>query len=487
MAGRIKQHNNITVLRISLEQRIRDIPFSIPTSQGSSNTELSIVFDLEYQGETYHLFELSPAKIGLVSFDYARVRGYSDEQFSLPLIVNQINPALLSIRKAHKSGNTDAPLWLEIANSASILAIMPWEALLQAGLRVPLLRLPYFSLNPTVPGRNRNIVVCVSVPEAKPSFEVENFLQMLVLQIATPANQSTRLHIFTDQQIYNRYKGVVDNNMSIVLHDPVDAVWYGVAERRISLLDKPGNPESPWLRWILNTIGDESIDIVHFFCHGYLSMGQGALAFAESPLSNDDSGWARFVGPQQLTAFLNQIGAWAIGFSSPPNNFSSTGLRLLTDQVARLRPVTAFLHDARRDSQFSALSSIYGFLSGNKNLQTRFQLEVALRAISLYYSPSQIGWDQVKPDFAASNMLHDFTLLKGKSFELLQERGHVPLWMAACQRDLEQSVADLFEQRQVKETETQAATRQGIEDARMAITNIIERYMPPIDPGNKSK
>ena len=106
----------------------------------------------------------------------------------------------------------------------------------------------------------------------------------------------------------------------------------------------------PWLRSILDEMRGTTVEAVHFVTHGYVTGDQPAIAVAESPTRNDDRLWARFIGPGQLTACLTQLGAWSVGFSSPPANFSRMGLRELADNIARQRPGPVIYHDAGSDA-----------------------------------------------------------------------------------------------------------------------------------------
>jgi hypothetical protein len=106
---------------------------------------------------------------------------------------------------------------------------------------------------------------------------------------------------------------------------------------------------SPWLLWMRDALQGRRLDVVHFVGHGYLAGDRGAVAVATAPTRNSDQGMARFISATEISAFLSQVGAWALMLTGPPFNFSEAGLRALSDAVVLARPGIAMTHDAGLD------------------------------------------------------------------------------------------------------------------------------------------
>ena len=104
-----------------------------------------------------------------------------------------------------------------------------------------------------------------------------------------------------------------------------------------------------------DALAGRSIDLGHLIAHGYLSGESAALSVAESPLENLDRKLPRFIGPNELGAFLAQTGAWGCALTSPLHNYSEMAHRLLVTPLANLRPGPILHHEMRLDPDLSCL------------------------------------------------------------------------------------------------------------------------------------
>ena len=146
------------------------------------------------------------------------------------------------------------------------------------------------------------------------------------------------------------------------MYNPRDAARYDAPDADPNLTSTSTDQlNSPWLLWIRDALGTTSVDVVHFVCHGYLGKEEGVLAVSHSPVLNDDEEWSRFIGARQLCTFLDQVGAWSVAFSSPPVNYSISGLRMLQDQIARVRPGPVLFHDMALDPQRRGWDEAYQY------------------------------------------------------------------------------------------------------------------------------
>jgi hypothetical protein len=461
MTERVKQQYDLSVLKLSLD---RSDPLNFPLHQ--------TVFELEVNGQLIGLpRKIDTRDLGLpATLKEMRRYRYQEPDFHLPsTIAHELNAALVS----------SEPLWLELTDSSSNLVMVPWERLLQPYLNRPLLRLPYFALQPiTNPVPTLELVLCASAPEAKSPLPIPELLTLITRTILETVDLYTVIHIFTDDAFYElvqqglRGLPASPDQGEIHLHNPQTSMSYSRPQRTTQIQEIPGYLESPWLRWISEALAGRSVDLVHFICHGYLSSDQGALAFAETPTYNRDQSWARFIGPQQLSTFLTQIGAWGVVLTSPEANFSILGLRLLADQLAHTRPGLVLLYELNQDDwQATALASTYRFLLDRVNNQP----PPISSALSLYCHPADLGLLEkgiAISSFSLPSVTQSFAQPKDISSGQLES---VPGWLAASQRFIEQSAAQYLEQSPQSERET--AKRQGIEDALTALTDIIERHL----------
>ena len=230
----------------------------------------------------------------------------------------------------------------------------------------------------------------------------------------------------------------------VKLYNPQNAGAYAAPEATLQVRDRPGLIENPWLLWIRDALEGRSIDIAHFICHGYLSRDQGALAFSETPLRNEDRRMARFVGAAELIAFLTQTGAWSAAFSSPEHNYSQMGLRQLADTIAQMRPGPVIHHEIPLDVGGEALAGIYRFLFGPAP-----QNPPASPALFAYCHPSRVtrkpqARELAGYTFRASEEPMDAVPSHPLLKPIFEAEDNVPSWIAASQRFIEQQNLEIL-------------------------------------------
>ena len=249
-----------------------------------------------------------------------------------------------------------AVLWIDFTAPSGGLALLPWER-----LAAPLISAPMFRLAPNriVQAGVREgplaVALCASLPLAKAAFNADDLLLRGVKSVLA-ANPANHCHVFRDwnegewESFRSRLLNITSAD-SFTLHDPRDAEKFGLAAR------SRGGPESaciagsPWLAWMKEALAGKKIELAHFFCHGYLSGSYGNLAFAQAPAFNQDESWARFVGADKLSRFLNHLDIPCLGLTSPTENYSPAGLRTLGIEVAGKRQGIVMLHDMDHDAQ----------------------------------------------------------------------------------------------------------------------------------------
>jgi hypothetical protein len=204
------------------------------------------------------------------------------------------------------------------------------------------------------------VAICVSTPEAKTGFSVFEVLEPLVRQYLSHTRDQVAVHIFTDEQWFYG----LDHDLSfhgtegeVVVHDPKFAAVYEPAPDMAGTIGQSAEVSNPWLQWMRDALAGSPLDFVHFVTHGYLSGNRGAIALAPSPTYNADRTWSRFLGSSEVSTFLAQMGAWGLGLTGPPGNYSAPGLRELADAIALSRPGVVITHDITLDSDCQELGA----------------------------------------------------------------------------------------------------------------------------------
>lgn len=418
--------------------------------------------------------EAEAGKLGLPERLERRQSLYQGYDFRLP------NDLRIWLGEANAKENPEGrPLWLHLAKPYGYLGMIPWERLLQPELKVAMLRLPDFLANPPQETPSvLDVVLCSSMPAAKESFMVIDHLTQMAQRILEAVPRRTTIHLFTDREWHSQLHSQVDNldlfNSQVVVHDPKAATNYPAPEPSLRVGKRGGGIENPWLLWIRDALKGRSIDIAHFLCHGYLSGDQGALAFSETPVRNQDRNLARFVGAAELTAFLTQTGAWSAAFSSPENNYCEMGLRQLADTIAQMRPGPIIHHEITRDFDGQALAGVYRFLFG-----PALEPPPCSPALFTYCHPSRlsaeptarsqarytVGAPAKATDEAASHLVFK---------SLFEVEDNLPSWIAASERFFEQQNLQLRKMAREPGSERQR-TAEGLRQTLEQIQEIIAK------------
>ncbi|MEZ5875567.1 MAG: hypothetical protein R3D30_12350 [Hyphomicrobiales bacterium] len=459
MAEALKRRFDLLTLRIAMNLT-GDSPMVSFTLQG------------KYDGESDCFFErmAEAAEIGLPERLSRSETVYEGMQFALPVaVVRDLEQVIAD------SDYEDQPLWLHLAKPLGYLNLVPWEELLQRSVRRPILRLPDFLANPPRENvRRLEVAICCSMPIAKGHFTAVDHLFGMANDLLDTVPRKTTVHIFSDAALFPDISRRVDESHMdrIMVHDPADAEWFASSDRQYSLEGRSGRVRNPWLLWMLDALADRSVDMVHFLTHGYVSEEAGALAFAESPIENQDRRMARFVGVAELIAFLTQSGAWCTAFTSPEGNYSEMGLRQLADTVAQLRPGPVLHHETRLDESGEALRNAYRFLFGRADEPAPESSAVFMYCHpELFESPKPAIWQsQTRSGDRGVPSLEDTVR------EFYQESEVVPSWVGSSQRYFEQRRREVMELKAHEATMSDDGTPSLIDDA-----EVIEKTLEQIE------
>jgi hypothetical protein len=444
MADIVKKENDLVAIRVRL----------------SRSGKPAIVFDVERAGQSRHRVEIDPRDLGVsADLDASRYR-YGEPDWRIPA------PLLDELRREVDRALHGEPfraLWFHIASPSGFLTLLPWERLL-APFGVPVLRVPHFALFPQLQTAELDIAVCVSQPRAKRSFDAASSAMSVAAALLEASGRAATVHIFADADSYAslRSQNVVGaGNGRIRLYDPADGPPDGPSEGGSRIVDSSTMAWSPWLHWMAHVLPDRTLEIVHFVAHSYLSQDQAALAVSESPVVNEDRRWSRFVGPQQLATFLDHVGAWAVGITSPEHNFSPMGARLLIDELAHRRAGPVLLHDLERDLQAVQLRDVYRALLDSAWPEHHSE-------IALYCHPRLFLQTSTGDSLPYAEVL------------LAEPRGSAsvdqPPWVTVTRRYLEQSTARLFPDTEQPTSPVQLAAAEGVRQALSFVNDVMSSY-----------
>ena len=436
MADVLKREFDLLALRISMDFD-GESPAVRVALQGSEKGQRGIIAEWSIDAET----------IGIPERLERSSRHYEGYPFSFPAdILGQIGQAIAA------SGYQGRPLWLHLAKPLGYLNLVPWEQLLQPALDLPILRLPDFLANPPRESLDRfEVALCGSMPAAKSQFTAADHLIRITGLLLETVSRRTTVHIFSDAELYDELKHRVQDNgfANVQVHNPALAAAFGSADRQYGLSQTPGRVQNPWLLWMRDALSGRGVDMVQFLAHGYLSRDSGALALAESPVQNLDRRIARFVDAPELLAFLTQTGAWCAAFSSPEQNYSEMGLRLLADTVAQLRPGPVLHHEIRLDYNGAALADAYRFLFGQGEHPPPKSL-----GLLMYCHPSLF-----EPRPAATRSIGFQVLAAAPALSAedaisaaYADAEFVPSWVGSSQRYIEQRRRDVERMRRAEDS-----------------------------------
>lgn len=420
----------------AIERQLNIVKISLALAGSSPSTaesESRVLFEVQVNTEQVGLLEATVSEIGLpLTLAEARSIQRTEGSYRVP---DHIAAALGQVVQQNRQ-----PLWLSFPLPSGYLPVVPWESLLQSRLQVPILRLCYTEVQPIVSSRSLDVVVCFSFPAAKTRIQALKPAEVIAYyfdHIPENIRQYTTFHVFADAGVQDVLKIVNARHADckIKVYDPGMASRYEVPEQDPTPEGSTVELESPWLLWMRDAMGSVSADLVHFFCHGYLGREDGFLCFSQSPLRNDDELYSRFVGARQICTLLDQVGAWSVAFSSQPGNYSVAGLRLLQDQISRIRPGPVLFQDMLLDPAAVNLNHAY---------QYAYAIEEApapeSAAISLYCHPD---WAMPVTEDESEQLLNKLTLA-GRMPNVFKSAANTPSWLASGQRNLERSLAQLI-------------------------------------------
>jgi hypothetical protein len=414
-----------------------------------------VIFELSVGAESLGSLEIPAAEIGVpLNLSEAWERQRSDDGYRIPDSLIEFGRHVLPSKE---------PLYLLFDTPTGYLPGVPWEKLATAGLERPVLRLGPVSVRPVRSDRTLDIAYCCSLPgDSEWQWQV---VRQLIRSIPTDLPRRARLHVFVDTELYPRVQGEAAA-LNVRVYDPAEAARFASERPTSAGLLEASELENPWLLWIRDSLKSLSVDGVHFLTMGHLGQTRPAISFARPPVRGEDYTWSPMVGSRPLAVFLEQVGAWAVGFSSPPENVSLLGLRMLFDDITRKVTGPAALHDMVSDPGGDALRQLYRYMFAPEQASLPWSPALALA--------THPGWTQAVNRQASGRLerLIDEYSLSGRVPELTGE-ADAPAWVTAQQRSLEKTIGELAAE---PETEVGKIREQGVLDALKFTSDLVAKY-----------
>jgi len=365
----------------------------------------------------------------------------------------------------HETLDPGSVLWLHFVKPYGVLGAVPWERDLQPRVGIPVLRLP-----DSLPDQRRSssvfdVALVATAPATKGESPAVLIGPPVARAIAAGVGERLRLHVFADRE----GRSFLERELAGL---PARAVTIHHFEKRsVDRRTPSGELRNGWLRWIRQAMGAHNLDAVHFIVHGMRFGPDGAVA---TPLEVDsfDRDVPVSVQSGELRAFLTQVGALAVGFSRPPDNYSDFGLRRLVDDLGAVRAGPVVLHDPALDPEYDQLRNVYAFLASDVP-----SLPPATPCLSLMAQPQQV-YAPGSPALPTSSAQELPPPTGAVTRQFASE--DTPMWLAAAERYIEQQQGELIRYRQStmqrRPTPAEEAYFSGVESALRKIREVVDRH-----------
>lgn len=434
---------------------------------GATRSKARVVFALSIGSQSFGSIAIPAAEIG-VPFGHgeAKSRERSDDGYSLPDSIIDFTRSALE---------PNQPIYLSFETPYGFLPGLPWERLGTERLERPVLRLGAAPVRPVRSESTLDVAFCCSLPEGDGAAPAQ-VVEQLISQIPPDLPQRARVHVFVDAELYPVLSDRIDalgHPASIRLYHPKGAEPFVNPRPSGSEMIEADQLENPWLLWMRDALRDLSLDGVHFVSPGYLGRNRPGLRFANSPVHEFEYTGSRVVGSRQINLFLEQVGAWAVAFSSPPGNTSVLGLRMLFDEVSRTLNGPAILHDIAADGTGHALQAAYWHIFAPREAPLPRS-----PALALATHPAWVGGVSAGASGLRMQALVDEYSLQSR-VSSLSSAEDTPSWVSAQQRRLEKTIAAIAA---VPEADRDTAHEAGVLDALRFTADLVAKYAPQLSP-----
>lgn len=423
----------------------------------------NVVFDLSLGNDAVSSVTVSAVDIG-VPVRYSEARLMRDPVYRFP------EKLLHAVRLGLPA---EQPLYLVFDSPYGYLPAVPWEKLATPALGRPILRLGATAVRPVLREQTMDVAYCCSLPAnsgISPAVVVTEFIRQLPRELPRQA----RLHVFTHRNLTGLLERKINSlglSQAVMVYTPPEVTVCPVAGGSDTLSDMPdvSQIQNPWLLWMRDVLQRISIDGVHFVCMGYLGRSKSGLRLSETPMQSNEYRCAEIVSTRELAMFLQQVGAWAVAFSSPPFNSSDLGLRMLFHEISGMVAGPTAMHDIAADSNANALGMLYRYVFSPQSAAVPSSPALALATHPGWQGAANQQWDD-----RMERLVREYTLFGHASTAPGVASEHAaPSWVTSQQRGMEKSIAELAK---APESASDQAREDGILEALKFTTNLIAKY-----------
>lgn len=355
---------------------------------------------------------------------------------SLPL---RITERLATLANLGARDGEREPLWLHLIRPYGYLGIVPWEQILGAALKRPILRLPDFLERSQEDPDCLQIAVCYDPPWKGAVESAHGSVQQVIAGALASPRAQIDVHLFTtDEAAVALTRGRVSPRLHV--HDARAAKSFADTAR------SSGFAGSSWLDWMETALRGVSLDAVHFIC-GTEAVDERATLLLRSSPAPYERPTLTAVHASELSGFLQRTGAWAALFSAPPGSGCVTSCRFFADSLAQIRPGPVLFHEFPTSRGAPApLEAAYAFLFAPEP-----SVPPQLGRDFLYCQPSLVrsyeAWDAERPAELGPARPSPFRRMLAKvtqsttmlpDYQLPEQPG----WTSAAQRYVEKAAFD---------------------------------------------
>lgn len=386
-------------------------------------------------------------------------------------------------------------LWVDIAEPVGYLPLIAWEKLLQPMANVPVLRLSPHPIQALGSNQELSVVIACSFSSIRALPKVSE-LRVLLENIKAALPPRSTIHVFADSASRQRFEEAlvpaeaIADSRRVIVH-PIPDVDPNSGELSLSA-DGVSVREHPWIMWMESVLGGEAVDIIHWISQGALFADGARLVVTRSPRPAEESeeveesspsrfrrkkhGRAvRYLNAQSMAAAATGFGAWSMVLTIPPrgprSDKSQMALRLLADQLSRLRPGVVALHDLAEDPKASAISETYKFLSGSNP-----EYASVSQGVAVYCHPNRASSSSEAPLLSESAVVSAYSAAAEAARAKLNQPGPSPAWVATTQRVLEQ-VTSRFVAQPADQSAEKSSLDQATERGVVAAMQLVEQML----------
>jgi hypothetical protein len=380
------------------------------------------------------------------------------------------------------------PVWLELASPVGHLAAVPWEYLLRPIIGAPILRLPSSPVRPMLTKSGIDVAICGVEGRRDAPYDLMATVRSVIGQIAKALPDETTIHVFLRDEAQRREIDALRGQLPrLHVPDPAGLADQISPESAVASGSPPtgipGQLDNPWLRWMMEAVRPDPVDLVHFVAPGYLSGSYGALDLGPPPVDALADKAVRIVTAGQLVSFLNRAGTWGAVFTIPTKRGWPAGIRLLAHRVNEECPVPVMIDAPHHGDPIAHDDLTDGY-------RLLFTDDPVVRipdtpALNLYAHPTRIPRPAGTPvaTVVFQDQLNRYVMdrtLGGSTSEKMLAEGQAPLWLAANQRSLERWAAAALDLS--LDPSADEATSQGVADALSFISSLFDNPQPPKIP-----